>query len=244
METTTMHRPLVLAALMAMSTSVCLADAKQNVPPKGYSALFNGKDLSGWQGRPHFDPAKWAALSEDERAAKQKEFDEDMKKHWRVENGVLINDGKGVYLTTDKDYGNYELLIDWKMVPKGDSGVYLRGSPQVQIWDTTQEGGKWKIKADKGSGGLFNNKTAPSDPLVHADKPIGEWNNFRIKIVDDKVSVWLNDKLVVDDATMENYWDKDRKTPLYETGPIQLQTHGGEMQWKNIFLKPLPPTKS
>lgn len=68
-----------------------------------------------------------------------------------------MNDGKGLYLTTEKDYGDFELWVDYKMLPRGDSGIYLRGIPQVQIWDFTEEA-KFKLGADKGSGGLWNNK--------------------------------------------------------------------------------------
>ena len=97
-----------------------------------------------------------------------------------VDNGELVNDGKGAYLTTDKDYGDIELLIDYKTVPKADSGIYLRATPQVQIWDSTKEGGKWELGADKGSGGLWNNSpgTPGKDPLVLADKPFGQWNTL------------------------------------------------------------------
>jgi len=125
-------------------------------------------------------------------------------------------------------------------VAKADSGIYLRCYPQVQIWDTTKEGGKWDRGADKGSGGLFNNKrTSPGrDPLVHADKPFGEWNRFRILMVGERVTVYLNDKLVVDHARLENYWDA--KLPLRRKGPIQLQTHGGEIRWRNAFIREIP----
>ncbi|MBC7856305.1 MAG: DUF1080 domain-containing protein, partial [Pirellulaceae bacterium] len=80
-------------------------------------------------------------------------------------------------------------------------------------------------------------RTPGRDPLVVADKPFGEWNHFRILMVDSRVSVWLNEKLVVDHAVLENYFDKDRKLPVPRTGPIQLQTHGGEIRWRNIFLR-------
>src|SRR5207237_7795788 len=154
---------------------------------------------------------------------------------------------EGAYATTDKDYGDIELLVDYKTVAKADSGIYLRGSPQVQIWDYTKEGGKWNLGADKGSGGLWNNsKGAPGkDPLVLADKPFGEWNSFRIVQVGERTSVWLNGKLVVDHARLENtYWEKDRQAPLPRTGPILLQTHGGEIRWRNLFVREIPPAEA
>jgi hypothetical protein len=215
-----------------------LATADDPKPPKDFKAIFNGKDLAGWHGMPHYDPYKLAAMPEAERKAKIAEWTEDAKKHWTVQNGELVNDGNGAYLTTDEDLGDFELLIEYKTVPKADSGIYLRYTPQVQIWDYTKEGGKWEMGADKGSGGLWNNSPgAPGkDPLVLADKPFGEWNKLRIKMVDDRVTVHLNDKLVVDNAKLENYWTKN-KTPLLKKGAIQLQTHGGEIRWRNIFLQ-------
>src|SRR5439155_17220578 len=142
--------------------------------------------------------------------------------------------------------GDIELLIDYKTVPKADSGIYLRATPQVQIWDTTKEGGKWNLGADKGSGGLYNNrKGSPGrDPLVHADRPFGEWNSFRILQVGERTTVYLNGKLVVDFARLENYWGKQAKLdplpPLPKTGRILLQTHGGEIRWRNIFVREIP----
>lgn len=147
-----------------------------------------------------------------------------------------MNDGHGPYATTDEEFGDIEFLIEYKTVAKADSGIYLRGTPQVQIWDYTEEGGKWDRNADKGSGGLFNNSKGAAGqlPLVLADKPFGEWNKFRIVQLGSRTTVFLNDKLVVDNAIMENYWDKDRKQPLPARGPIHLQTHGGEIRWRNI----------
>ena len=84
------------------------------------------------------DPRKFEALEADDKAKALADGAEDMKKHWRIDDGVIINDGQGAYLTTDKDYGDVELLVDFKIGPKGDSGVYLRGTPQVQIWDFTE----------------------------------------------------------------------------------------------------------
>lgn len=216
------------------------AQGELNNPPKGFTALFNGKDLSGWHGMPHFDPRKLAAMSEDERAKTIAKWTEDARKHWSVQDGDLVNDGHGAYLTTDKEYGDIELLIDYKTVPSADSGIYLRTTPQVQIWDSTKTGRSLTNGADKGSGGLFNNdKASPGrDPLTLADKPFGEWNHFRIIQTGARTTVYLNDKLVVDHAIMENYWD--RKAPLPPRGLIQLQTHGGEIRWRNIFIREIP----
>ncbi len=227
---------LLAASLAALTAPASAAD---NTPPEGFVALFNGQDFAGWHGVGTEDPRKIQALTPEERTKKFSDSLADLAAHWKVDNGELVNDGKGLYMTTDKDYRDYELYVSWKLIAKGDSGVYLKGTPQVQIWDTTEAAGYHKLGADKGSGGLWNNSAgAPGkDPVVHADKPIGEWNTFRILQVGAVTSVYLNDQLVVDHALLENYFD--RKLPLVAFGPVQLQTHGNEVRWKNIYIREL-----
>lgn len=207
--------------------------------PEGYRPLFNGTDLTGWHGRPHFDPRELAKMSEEARTKQIAEWTEDARKHWSVENGELVNDGHGTYLTTDEEFTDYELLIDYKTVPKADSGIYLKANPQVQIWDIGNEE-QFKNGCQKGSGGLWNNSPgAPGkDPTEVADKAFGEWNSFKIRQIGARTSVWLNGKHIVDNAIMENYFD--RSGPLFAKGPICLQTHGGEIRWRNISIREIP----
>ncbi len=224
-----------------------------NTPPQGYKALFNGKDLTGWKGlplkananekkkatRPYLPltmPERLKATP-DELAAAQKLADESAAAHWKVEDGVIVFDGKGENLCTDKDYGNFELYVDWKIREIGDSGIYVRGSPQIQMWDPFTAP-KVAMGEHWGSGGIFNNQYNSKDPLVMADNPIGAWNTFWIKMVGDKITVKLNGKTVVDFVTMENYWERDK--PLYPKGTIELQNHGNTLWFRNIYLKELP----
>ncbi len=237
-----------LAALVLLLPSTPVS---AETPPAGFSPLFNGKDLTGFRGGDTYDHRKLLSLPEAERKALIDKWTASMlevnpksgKPHWYFESGELVNDGLGAYATTEKDYGDFELLIDYKTVPKADSGIYLRGVPQVQIWDSTEKE-KFNIGADKGSGALWNNSPgAPGkDPLVLADKPFGQWNQFRIMMVGSRVSVWLNGKQVVKNAVMENYYD--RKLPVPVKGPIQLQTHGGEIRWRNAFVREIPPAEA
>lgn len=231
----------LLALLTVLSASFPVLSAAE--PPEGFRAIFNGSDLSGWHGMPHFNPRDLAKMSEEMRAMKISEWTQDAHMHWSVENAELVNDGHGAYLVTDEEFTDYELLIDYKTVPKADSGIYLKATPQVQIWDYTEEA-KFKLGADKGSGGLWNNSAgAPGkDPAVRADKAFGEWNSFRIRQIGARTSVWLNGEMVVDNAIMENYWD--RKKPLDPSGPICLQTHGGEIRWKNIYIREIAPEEA
>jgi len=220
---------LFLAAQLIRPARLCAAEGPAlNAPPNGFTSLFNGKDLTGWKGLVT-DPIQRAKMSKEKLAEVQKKADDSMRAHWSVETGILGFDGKGDSICTAKDYADFEMLVDWKIEAGGDSGIYLRGSPQVQIWDPA--------KAPEGSGGLYNNQKGPSKPLLVADNPIGQWNSFRIRMIDDKVSVWVNGKRVVDNVVLENYWD--RKQPIFPTGQIELQNHGSHLQFRNIYIKEL-----
>jgi hypothetical protein len=224
----------ILTTALGLAGLVAAAD-----PPEGFDVMFNGENLEGWYGNNPHDTNKAAEEKRGEAIAAQQEA---FLAHWSVENADLVNDGHGPYCTTKQEYGDIEFLIDYKTVALADSGIYLRGTPQVQIWDTTEAGGKWDIDADKGSGALWNNSegTEGRVPLVLADKPFGEWNALRITQLGSRTSVVFNDNLVVDNAIMENYWDSKRLTPLPVRGPIHLQTHGGEIRWRNIYIREIP----
>jgi len=207
-----------------------------NTPPAGFTALFNGKDLTNWKGvtrAEKFDnPLIRQKASPEKRAEIQAKADEEMRKSWHVrDGGTLYFDGKGYSLATAKDYGDFEMWVDWRLLTvRGDSGLYLRGSPQVQIWDPHNQ---WKI----GSGGLYNNKKNPSQALAIADRQIGDWNTFYIKMVGDKVTVKLNGTLVVDNTVLENYWDRNQ--PIFPKEQIELQCHGDPIEFKNIYIREL-----
>ena len=210
-----------------------------NTAPAGFAALFNGRDLAGWKGLlkgPNDNPIKRAALTPEQLAAAQQEADDNLRAHWKVEQGEIVFDGKGRSLCTAKDYANFELLVDWKIPAHGDSGIYLRGSPQVQIWDPHTQ--PTRHGSEVGSGGFYNNQKNPSKPLKVADKPIGEWNRFRIVMVGEKAHVYLNGELVVNNTTLENYWDPAQ--PIFASGQIELQSHGDALWFKNIYLREIP----
>ena len=195
----------------------------------GFVRLFDGRSLAGWKGLVA-DPPKRAKMTPEELRAAQAEADERMRAHWRVEDGALVFDGGGESLCTGRDYGDFEFLADWLIGPHGDSGLYLRGSPQVQIWDPADY--------PEGSGGLYNNQKGPSKPLEKADRPIGEWNTFRVIMIGDRVTVYLNDKLVVDNVVLENYWERDQ--PIYPLGQIELQAHGNTLRFRNVYVREIP----
>ena len=208
------------------------ASAEINDPPEGFVPLFNGRDLAGWKGLVG-NPVERASMRADQLEAAQMREDSSMHAHWSVVKGVIVFDGKGESLCTSKDYGDFEMLVDWKIEKNGDSGIYLRGSPQVQIWDPAQ----WP----EGSGGLYNNQKGPNKPLLRADNAPGQWNTFRIRMIGERVTVYLNDVLVVDSVALENYWDRSK--PIFPVGQIELQSHNSPLFFRNIFIREIPRRK-
>jgi len=220
----------IVLIVLSLTIPAAAVDA-QGQPPEGFTAIFNGKDLTGWKGLAGKggSPENRAKMTPEELAKDQAAADKLMNAHWSVQDGVLVFDGKGKSLCTAKDYRDFEMYVDWKIKEKGDSGIYLRGSPQVQIWD-------FKLR-NIGSGGLFNNQKNPSKPSELADKPVGEWNTFYIRMVGEHVDIKLNGKTVVDNVVLENYWN--RKRPIYPTGQIELQNHGNTLYFRNVYIREL-----
>ena len=198
----------------------------------GFVSIFSGKNLDGWHGLVK-NPVERAKMKPDVFAKAQAEADLKMLNNWSVKDGCIVFNGSGDNLCTKKMYGDFEMLVDWKISKNGDSGIYLRGTPQVQIWDTSRV----DVGAQVGSGGLYNNQKNPSKPLVLADNAIGDWNSFRIKMIGERVTIFLNGILVVDNVVLENYWD--RAIPIFAKDAIELQAHGTDLAFRNLFVKEL-----
>lgn len=201
-----MNRSIAVVTVIGILMSSVFSSGAEEpaaIPP-GFSALVNGHGFDGWQ-----DGATAA-------------------EHWKFANGELVNDGKGADLVTEKSYRNFELILEWKIPLKGDSGVYLPGGQQVQIW-----------AKDSGSGGLVFNHRYTVSPSVVADKPLGEWNAFRIKLTDGKVTVTLNGKVVMQDVPVENGFDPPMAGPA--EGPLRLQKspHNVMTTFRNVFIREL-----
>ncbi|MCU0706541.1 MAG: DUF1080 domain-containing protein, partial [Fimbriiglobus sp.] len=216
----------------------------------GFTALFNGKDFTNFKGWAIHEkggsPVDLAKLTPEERKAKFDAWTADLKNHWTIEDGALVNKGTGPFLASEKDYGDFELLIEYKLTATVDAGIYPKGIPQIQVWDP-EDPAQVKNGNAKGSGGLWNNQ--PGDavermPLVKADKPAGEWNQFRIIVLGERCTVYLNDKLVVDHARLQNYYD--RKSPVAKAAPFLLQTHAPKLpiHWRNIFVREIPAAEA
>ncbi len=201
---------------------------------EGFVSIFNGKDLTGWKGLVA-NPIARAQMSPEQLAQAQKEADKLMEEDWKVIDGTLTYVGHGGdNICTERQYADFEMYVDWRLDPSGkepDAGVYLRGAPQVQIWDIARV----NVGAQVGSGGLYNNQKNCSIPSEVADNKLGEWNSFYIKMVGERVTVLLNGVKVVDNVVMENYWD--RSQPIFPREQIEMQAHGSLVNFRDIYIR-------
>lgn len=195
-----------IVALLSLALAAGIARAAE--PPPGFTALFNGRDLSGWKA--------------EEGAAER----------WQVRDGVIDYDGKGKDLWTEREYGDFVLKVDWRLMKAGgDSGIYLRGSSksQINIWcDALGSGELYGYRTDASLPEAVRKGVTPSK---RADRPVGEWNTFTITMRGERVTVELNGERIIHDAHLPG---------VKPRGPIALQSHGDPIQFRNIHIRELP----
>jgi len=222
---------------------------------EGFVTLFNGEDLRGWK-LPEGDNGHWKVVDgvidydarSEAKGAKNLVSAEEygdfvLRFDWRIKDTPWINPNIPYVLpdgTHAKGVDGKELKL---ALPDSDSGIFLRdiktGKSQVNIWC-------WPI----GSGEVYGYRTDPKmsptvragvTPKHQADRPVGQWNSFEIKLVDDRLDVVLNGIKVIEDAQLPG---------IPERGPIAFQHHGGFrdgryvgnpslVQFRNVRIKPL-----
>jgi hypothetical protein len=201
--------------------TLCLGiNARADQPPDGFVSLFNGKDLTGWKVNEGGKQSVWGAS-----------------------DGILYVDGNGGgWLLTEKEYGDFEVRLEYKMPEHGNSGVGLRtprkGDPayvgmEIQLIDDAG----WKgLQEWQHTGAIYN--VVPPSSLP--GKPAGQWNKIDITAKGRHVTVIVNDVKIVD-ADLDKYKDHDAKHPglKREKGHIGLQSHDGRVEFRNLFVKEL-----
>lgn len=169
-------------------------------------SLFNGSDLTGWKVR-------------DARKADT----------WRVVDAVMENTPRGTDIITEQKFTDFKLHVEFKMVEKGNSGVYLRGRYEVQIEDNFgQEPESHRI------GGVYGFITPASNPA----KKAGEWQSFDITLIGRRVTVLLNDKTIIDNAEIPGITGGALDSNEGEPGPILLQGDHEKIYYRNIVITP------
>jgi hypothetical protein len=199
------------------------AQAADNDAPEGFQRLFNGKDLTGWQ-------VLGGKITS-----------------WGAADGILFTSGSnGGWLMTEKEFGDFELRLEFKVPEKGNSGVALRapmkGDPayqgmEIQIlddaWHKTNYPG---LKKTQLTGSIYD-VVGPTKEVL---KPIGEWNTYRIIAKGRNISVNLNGTEIVN-ANLDDYKDKVKTHPglQRDKGHLGLQCHGGRVEFRKLYVKPL-----
>jgi len=195
--------------------------AAEDAPPEGFKALFNGKDFTGWQAKrgkpePEAERAKWL-------------------EHWKAEGGIVRFDGQGPNLWTSKTFKDFVLMLDWRFPKPGDSGVFIRGNSksQINIWCNDMGSGEvWGYRTD---GKQPEAVRKACTPLKKMDKPVGQWNTFVITMKGDRLTVELNGEVVIRNAQLPG---------VPPEGEIALQRHGNPIEFRRIYIKPLPQAKT
>jgi 3-keto-disaccharide hydrolase len=207
---------LVLAAAVVVAS----ARADEVKPPEGFTSLFNGKDLTGWKATGKMDV-------------------------WGVDNGVIyVEKGGGGWLLTEKEFGDFELRLEYKMSAKANSGVALRtpteGDPayvgmEIQLID--DEGWPGKLADYQHTGSIYD--VVPASKTNN--KAIGEWNSMRIVCSGSKVTVEVNGQTVVDANLEDSKEKKGARHPGLSRGKghVGFQSYNTRVEFRNVFLKPL-----
>jgi hypothetical protein len=217
-----MRRCVFAAALAAALAWVPAARADKDVP-EGFEPLYNGKDLTGWK-----------VLNGKMDA-------------WGADKDILfVQGGGGGWLMTEKEYANFELLLEFKIPEKGNSGVALRapmmGDPayqgmEIQILDDVWHKEHLKGLRDTQLTGSIYDVVPPSKD---ATKPVGEWNKYRITAKGRQITIELNGTKIVD-ANLDEHKDRADKHPglLREKGHLGLQSHDGRVEFRKLYVKTL-----
>ncbi len=224
-------RTLITAvAIVSLVACRSAAQGADNMPPPGFTALFNGKDLTGWKGLlkgPYDNPAQRAKLSPERTGrSSRRRPTRTCGPTGRSRTAPWSSTARGGASAPPRTTAISRCTSTGRSCPTATAASTSAAARRCRSGTNDRP---------EGSGGLYNNQKNPSKPSKCADKPIGQWNTFRIKMVGEKVSVWLNGELVVDNVVMENYWERDK--PIYPTGQIELQNHGNTLYFKNVYLR-------
>jgi hypothetical protein len=189
-----------------------------------WEKLYNGKDLTGW----HVQNGNLKA--------------------WKA-NGDMVScvEPGGGWLTSDKEYGDFELKIDWRIPPGGNSGLGIRypgqGDPahegiEIQMLDDPAPEYKGKLVDAQYTGGLYYQVPAKA----HPSKPAGEWNRYEVRCKGDRVQVKLNGVEIQDCDVSKETQGKGGHKSLSERprkGFVGMQSHGHQVDFKNIEIREL-----
>jgi hypothetical protein len=247
----------VLRELIVFLT-IAFAAAGADQPPSGkdWKPLLNGRDLAGWHGYPG-KPNAWIAA---QNVRYDAQSDAKRLVAAGVSGPVIVNgpDGRTTNLVTDARFEDMELYLEF-LIPKGsNSGVYLHGLYEVQVFDSY--GSTEKLKTSDG-GGVYhrwidNHPVGGSPPRVNASRAPGEWQSYHIwfqgprfdasgrKMANARfLRVEHNGKLVQENVALEGPTRAHMSIPEAASNPLMLQGDHGPVAFRNILWRPLTPSR-
>ncbi len=228
-------RSLLLCTVFSV---LLLSSNAQSKPEKGWTALSDGKTFKGWHSYGMTTPGS----------------------AWKVQDGAFFLDEKpgtvGLDLTTEKEYENFDLKLEWKISKDGNSGIIFLVHEDTSIYKASfvtglemqvlDNDGNPDGKINKHRAGDLYDLIACSKETV---KPVGEWNQTEIICNKGKLELYLNGTMVVSTTMWDDNWkqmvaaSKFKRYPgfgIFHKGKICLQEHGGDQVWyRNIMIKKL-----
>ncbi|MEO7520973.1 MAG: DUF1080 domain-containing protein [Gemmatimonas sp.] len=216
----------VLGATQSRNTA---APPRESIP---WQSLFDGTTLAGWHGfkTPGKAPAGWQAV-----------------------DGTLTRVAEAGDLVTDRTYANFELALEWRIAPGGNSGILYRIDPTADV--TYESAPEMQVLDDAGhadgasrltsAGAAYGLYPSPEGAL----KPVGEWNAARLVVDGAHVEHWLNDQRVVEYVLWSPEWERRVKGSKFAAWPafgraqrgyLGLQDHGDRVSYRNIRIRELP----
>jgi len=169
--------------------------------------LFDGRDLIGWQALP---PGKITA--------------------WSVRDATLANSIGATNLVSDKKFFNFTLDAEFRVGPRSNSGIGLRGRYEVQLADDLD-----RPPSNRGSGAILNRIA----PIANPARPAGEWQTLSVRLVGRQVTVVLNGTRVIDKQAIEGPTGIALDSNESEPGPLVLQGDRGAVEFRKIVVYPL-----
>ena len=189
-------------------TAVRAADLARSTAPKWGKPiqLFNGKDLTGWKLRGSGRGSCWSAA-----------------------DGSFSNNVPCVDIVTEQKFTDFKLHLEFNIVEKSNSGVYLRGRYEVQIQDDIG-----RAIDSLRMGGLYGFIR----PSVNASGKPGEWQSYDITLIGRRVTVLLNGKTIIDNEVIPGITGGALDSEEGVAGPIMLQGDHGKIAFRNIVVTP------
>lgn len=233
MKSTLTRATALLLGIFCLAASAADNQLTPQEQADGWQLLFNGQDLTQWRNYQQTG----------------------LKPQWQVQQGAMVLTGKGGGdILTRQQYQQFELQLEWKIAEAGNSGVFVlvdesgkyiySHAPEIQILDNERHADNQL--ASHRSGSLYDMVAAPAS----AQKPAGQWNQLKIRLKQQQLTIWQNQQQTADIQINGPEWQQLLASSKFanwpgfakaDRGHIGLQDHGDQVWFKNIKIRELKP---